>query len=95
MKIKNDLKILLILIILGVVKIWKMKSGSEVYKQENSLVHPAKEEGGLSITHLLYNAKSNSVAIVSADHNIIIHSLETFHCKKQVIYLWKKNRNLR
>ncbi|XP_051157551.1 transducin beta-like protein 3 [Leptopilina boulardi] len=69
----------------GVIKIWKMKSGREVYTQENSLVHPAKEAGGLSITHLLYNAKSNSAAVVSADHNIIIHSMETFDCKKQLV----------
>lgn len=70
-----------------------MKSGREVYTQENSLVHPAKEAGGLSITHLLYNAKSNSAAVVSADHNIIIHSIETFDCKKQVIYYKSKQKN--
>ena len=62
-----------------------MKSGGEVYTQENSLVAPAKEAGGLSITHLLYNAISNSVAVVSADQNVIIYSFDSFHCKKQVM----------
>lgn len=64
-----------------------MKSGSEVYVQENSLVPAAKEAGGLSITNLLYNAVSNSVALVSADQNIIIHSVESFQCKKQVMMI--------
>ena len=65
-----------------------MKSGSEIYAQENSLVPAAKEAGGLSITNLLYNAVSNSVALVSADQNIIIHSIESFHCKKQVMTIF-------
>lgn len=61
-----------------------MKRGREIYKQENSLVLMAKEEGSLSIIHLLYNKTHNVFAVVSADHNIIIYSLETFECKKQV-----------
>jgi len=52
--------------------------------QDNSLIPPAKEEGGLSITHLLYNNIYNIFAVVSVDHNIIIYSLELFECKKQV-----------
>lgn len=69
----------------GIIKIWEMKSGREAYTQDNSLVPPAKEAGSLSITHLLYNVITNSVAVVSADHNIIIHSVESFHCKKQLV----------
>ncbi|XP_020295667.1 transducin beta-like protein 3 [Pseudomyrmex gracilis] len=69
----------------GVVTIWEMKSGRQIYKQDNSLVSPAKEEGGLSITHLLYNSIHNIFAVVSVDHNIIIHSLELFECKKQLV----------
>lgn len=61
-----------------------MKTGREIYKQDNSLVPEAKEEGSLSILHLLYNKTYNVFAVVSVDHNIIIHSLETFECKKQV-----------
>ncbi|KOX68996.1 Transducin beta-like protein 3 [Melipona quadrifasciata] len=62
----------------GVVKIWEMKTGKEVYAQENSIVSIAKEPGILSITRLLYNAASNNFAVVTVDHNIIIHSLKTF-----------------
>ncbi|XP_011635530.1 transducin beta-like protein 3 [Pogonomyrmex barbatus] len=51
----------------------------------SSLVPAAKEEGGLSITHLLYNSIHNIFAVVSVDHNIIIHSLELFECKKQLV----------
>lgn len=61
-----------------------MKSGHEIYAQENSLVSPAKEEGSLSVIDLLYNSKLHAFAIVSVDHNIIIYSLETFECIKQV-----------
>ncbi|XP_050463329.1 transducin beta-like protein 3 [Cataglyphis hispanica] len=69
----------------GVVKIWEMKAGKLIYTQDNSLVSPAKEQGSLSITHLLYNSTQNSFAVVSVDHNIIIHSLNLFECKKQLI----------
>ncbi|KAG7209603.1 hypothetical protein KM043_011260 [Ampulex compressa] len=69
----------------GVVKVWEMRTGIQVYAQSNSMVLPAKEEGNLSITHLLYNETNNIFAVVSVDHNIIIHSLATFECKKQLI----------
>ncbi|KAL6261954.1 hypothetical protein P5V15_007038 [Pogonomyrmex californicus] len=69
----------------GVVKIWEMTTGRQIYEQDNSLVPAAKEEGGLSITHLLYNSIHNIFAVVSVDHNIIIHSLELFECKKQLV----------
>lgn len=61
-----------------------MKSGRQIYEQDNSLIPPAKEEGSLSITHLLYNGVHKAFAVVSVDHNIIIHSLELFECRKQV-----------
>lgn len=58
--------------------------GREMYRQENSLVQTAKERGDLSIIHLLYNKSSNEFAVVTVDHNIIIHSLQSYKCKKQV-----------
>jgi len=61
-----------------------MKTGKQIYKQNNSLILPAKEDGGLSITYLFYNSTRNAFAVISADHNIIIHSLESFECIKQV-----------
>ncbi|XP_018044138.1 PREDICTED: transducin beta-like protein 3 [Atta colombica] len=69
----------------GVVKIWEMKTGKQIYVQDDPLVPPSKEEGGLSITHLLYNSISNIFAVVSVDHNIIVHSMELFECKKQLV----------
>lgn len=69
----------------GIVKIWEMKTGKEVYVQKNSIVSAAKETGSLSIIHLLYNDSSNNFAVVTVDHNIIIHSLETFDCLKQLV----------
>lgn len=62
-----------------------MRSGRDVYTQENSLIQASKEEGGLAITHLLFNKPLNSLAVVSADHNIILHSLKDFTCEKQLV----------
>ncbi|XP_015595492.1 transducin beta-like protein 3 isoform X2 [Cephus cinctus] len=69
----------------GIVKIWEMREARQVYIQKNSLVSSAKEEGGLAITHLLYNPIINCIVIASVDHNIIIHSMNTFQCKKQLV----------
>ncbi|XP_017881942.1 transducin beta-like protein 3 [Ceratina calcarata] len=69
----------------GVVRIWEMRTGKEVYVQTNSIVAAAKEAGSLSITHLLYNNASNTFAIITVDHNIIIHSLDTFEHVKQLV----------
>nr|XP_031841199.1 transducin beta-like protein 3 [Nomia melanderi] len=70
---------------IGTVKIWEMKTGRQVYAQQNSIVSITKEEENLSITHLLYNTNSNTFAVVTVDHNIIIYSLETFECIKQLV----------
>lgn len=72
------------------VKVWEMKSGNNVYEQENSLVSAAKEDGGLAVTHLLYNNVISSLAVVSIEHNIIIYDLNNFECKKQVrlLHTW-------
>lgn len=70
--------------LLGVVKIWEMKSGRMLFEQTNSLIPAAKEENGLAVKNLLYNADSNSVGLVSTSHNILMYALDTFECKKQV-----------
>ncbi|XP_012256209.2 transducin beta-like protein 3 [Athalia rosae] len=69
----------------GVVKIWDMKTGNTIYEQNNSLVSASKEEGGLAVTQLLFNNVTNSFAVVSTEHNIIIHELNTFKCEKQLV----------
>jgi U3 small nucleolar RNA-associated protein 13 len=70
--------------IAGVVRIWEVTEGCEVFTQTNSQVSKAAEEGGLAVVQLLFNAQRSQLAVVSADHNIIIHQLETFACEKQV-----------
>lgn len=70
--------------IAGVVRIWEVTEGREVFTQTNSLVSKAAEEGGLAVVQLLFNAQRMLLAVVSADHNIIIHQLESFECEKQV-----------
>lgn len=68
----------------GIIKVWNVQMSRIMYEQTNSLVSPAAEEGGLAITHLLFNEARNILSIVTADHNIIIHDLETFGCMKQM-----------
>lgn len=69
----------------GVIKVWNMVMGRLMFEQSNSLVSPTTEEGGLAITHLIYNDVRNILSVVTADHNIIIHELETFDCVKQMV----------
>ncbi|CAK1596137.1 unnamed protein product [Parnassius mnemosyne] len=69
----------------GIVKVWNLQMSRLMFEQNNSLVSPASEEGGLAITYLLFNEARNMLSVVTADHNIIIHDLETFNCLKQMI----------
>nr|CAD7410391.1 unnamed protein product [Timema poppensis] len=69
----------------GVLRVWDALSGREIYSQENSLVSKATEEGGLAITQLLFNEQECSFAVITVDHNIILHKLKTFTCQKQLI----------
>jgi hypothetical protein len=66
------------------IRIWEVTEGREVYSQDNSLLAKSSEEGGLSVVHLLFNEERNFLAVISVDHNVIIHDLETFRCEKQV-----------
>jgi U3 small nucleolar RNA-associated protein 13 len=73
----------------GLVQIWEVTEGRKVFTQANSLVSKAAEEGGLAVVQLLFNAEKMLLAVVSADHNIIVHQLETFACEKQVWLLYE------
>lgn len=69
----------------GIVKVWQLNDSKMLYKQEDSLISKAAEEGGLAITHMLYNQHLCQIALVSYDHNIIVHDLTSFECCKQLI----------
>lgn len=69
----------------GVIRVWDVSSAKEIYVQTNSLVSKAKEDGGLAITHLLWNKDSGTLGVVSVDHNIILHRIDTFQCVKQFV----------
>lgn len=84
-KMKDDQLLVLIAGEKGIVRIWDASKPKELYVQENSLVTPASEEGGLSITHLFYNKDTKYIGIVTVDHNILIHKLSTFECLNQII----------
>ncbi|KAK7791158.1 hypothetical protein R5R35_013326 [Gryllus longicercus] len=68
----------------GIIRVWNMTEGREVYAQQNSLVSNA-QAGGFSITDLLYCVARNSFGVVTADQNIIFHNIETFECEKQLV----------
>lgn len=88
----------------GTIKIWEMNTARMVYEQENSLISKASETEGLAITQMLYNSKASQFAVVSADHNIMIHNSKTFYSHKQfigfsseildMVFLGKKDRYL-
>ncbi|KAK3911617.1 Transducin beta-like protein 3 [Frankliniella fusca] len=69
----------------GVIRVWDLSASKEVYVQTNSLVSKAKEEGSLAVTQLLWNSDSYTLGVVSVDHNIILHKIDTFQCIKQFI----------
>lgn len=69
----------------GIVKVWQMNDSKLLFKQKSSLISKASEEGGLAITQMLFNEQLQQVALVSFDHNIIVHDLSTFACSKQLI----------
>ncbi|KAF7267538.1 hypothetical protein GWI33_019244 [Rhynchophorus ferrugineus] len=69
----------------GIVKVWDLSKAKQVFAQTNSLVSKAVEEGGLSITNLIFDTKSKSLAVITVDHNIIIYHLKSFICLKQFI----------
>lgn len=69
----------------GTIKIWEMNTARMIYEQQNSLISKADETEGLAITQMMYNKKQSQLAVVSADHNIMIHNCSTFHCSKQFI----------
>ncbi|CAF4923246.1 unnamed protein product [Pieris macdunnoughi] len=68
----------------GLIKIWNIEMSRLMYEQSNSLVSPASDESGLAVMHLLFNEARNMLSVITADHNIIIHDLETFNCMKQI-----------
>lgn len=69
----------------GKIKVWECTGSKIVYSQTESYVSKAEEEGGLAITQLLHCPKTTQLAVVTADHNILVHNISTFHCSKQLI----------
>ena len=68
----------------GIFSVWDMTTGVQVYTQKK--IEESSEEASLAVTQLLLNnADRNEFAIVTADHNIIIHCLKTYQCKKQLV----------
>lgn len=69
----------------GIIKIWDITNSKLIYQQKNSLVTKAEEAGGLAVSRLLFNNAKQQIAVITADHNIIIHDIQTFVCSKQII----------
>lgn len=69
----------------AVIKVWDVNRAKEVFVQTNSLVSKTSEVGGLAIVNIIYSKSLKALAVISAEHNIIIHSLKSFICLKQFI----------
>ncbi|XP_045464733.1 transducin beta-like protein 3 [Harmonia axyridis] len=68
----------------GVIRIWDVLNVKEIYVQENSLVSPV-EGGALAVSNLLFNSNTKTIAVVTVEHNIILHHLKSFACTKQFV----------
>ncbi|BET00532.1 Utp13 specific Hypothetical protein associated domain [Nesidiocoris tenuis] len=68
----------------GVVRVWDVLNAKQLYEQKNSLISKADEGDEFAIARLLKNDATSSFAVVSADHNIFIHHLDSFDCYKQL-----------
>ncbi|CAH1394841.1 unnamed protein product [Nezara viridula] len=68
----------------GVIRVWDVLNPKELYIQSNSLVKKS-EEGGLALRKLLFSTAASSFALVSYDHNIFVHSIDTFVCTNQFV----------
>lgn len=70
-------------VIAGIVTIWDVVHNRLVFRQSNSVVKAA-EGGGVAVTRLLYREPLKTLAVVSVDHNIILHHAVTFAITRQV-----------
>lgn len=69
----------------GIVRVWDVTASKVVFTQSDPLISKAKEEGGLAVVKLLVSLKQKRIAVVSAEHNIVIHELKSFICSRQFI----------
>lgn len=69
----------------GIVRVWEINNSKEIYVQGNSLVSPAREDGGLAVTRLILGPDQKQIAVVTSEHNIIIHKLKNFECARQFV----------
>lgn len=69
----------------GLIRVWEINNSKEIYVQNNSLVSPAREEGGLAIAKLILQPEQKQIAVVTSEHNIIIHKLKNFECARQFV----------
>ncbi|XP_060523217.1 transducin beta-like protein 3 [Cylas formicarius] len=63
----------------GVVRVWDVPKGREVF------VQPESTAPGVAVTHLRHDPKTKGVAVVTVDHNIVVHHLKSFVCLKQFV----------
>ncbi|XP_054267492.1 transducin beta-like protein 3 [Macrosteles quadrilineatus] len=68
----------------GIVTIWDLAHNCLVFQQSNSMVKAA-EGGGVAVTGLLYCEHLKTLAVVSVDHNVILHHAVTFAVTRQLV----------
>ncbi|KZS02971.1 Transducin beta protein 3 [Daphnia magna] len=67
----------------GVLRIWNVKNGTEVFTQTDSLVSQPIVEGAPTITQIEYNKVSDHLYVITFDHNIIVHQTKDLALVKQ------------
>ncbi|RWS08046.1 transducin beta-like protein 3 [Dinothrombium tinctorium] len=71
----------------GVLKVFNIEKGNLVYEQENSILSVDDNEDQQSqlITQLVYSAKSEEIAVVSFENNILFYKLADFTLIRQFV----------
>lgn len=75
---------------IGVLRIWNVKNGTEVFTQTDSLVSQPIVEGAPTITQIEYNKVSDHLYVITFDHNIIVHQTKDLALVKQVKIVTKQ-----
>ena len=73
----------------GCLRVWNMKTSTEVFKQNEPLVTPPDLEGAPTIAQLQYNALNDHLYVVSFDHNIFVNAMKDLSLVKQVVKIFQ------
>ncbi|KAG1688006.1 Transducin beta-like protein 3 [Nymphon striatum] len=70
----------------GCFRIWSASNGKLVYTHGTEISSPLDDSGNeLNITQSTFNPQTDMITTITAEHNILMHSLEDLQLKKQFV----------